>query len=240
MPLLDHFRPPVYPKWLWESFHGLWAASLVGQLNQRLPPRFLAAMHVHLGSRVEADVAEFEHGAEETQSGNGPTGGVAVAQWAPPAAALTVAAVFPDDVEVQVIDTREDAVLVAVVEIVSPGNKDRPEERRGFAAKCVAYLQRGIGLIVADTVTTRRANLHEEVLEMLGHEGPSGLSEEAALYAAAYRPARRQERSEIDIWPVPLAVGSPLPTLPLALRGFGFVPLDLEAAYTEARKLSRL
>jgi hypothetical protein len=173
-------------------------------------------------------------------SGNGPAGGVAVAKWAPPAAALTVAAVFPDDVEVQVIDTRDDAVLVAVVEIVSPGNKDRPEERRGFAAKCVAYLQRGVGLVIVDTVTTRRANLHQEVLEMLGHEGPSGPPEEAALYATAYRPAHRQERNEIDIWPAPLIVGSPLPTLPLALRGYGYVPLELEAAYAEARKLSRL
>jgi hypothetical protein len=240
MPLLDHFHPPLYPKWLGESFHALWAAALVGQLNQRLPPRYLASMHVHLGRRVEADVAEFDYGEEETTSGNGPAGAAAVAKWAPPAAALTVAAVFPDDVEVQVIDTRDGAVVVAVVELVSPGNKDRAEERRGFAAKCVAYLQRGIGLIVVDTVTTRQANLHEEVLEMLGHAGPSGLPGQSLLYAAAYRPARRQERNEIDVWPEPLSLGEGLPTLPLALRGFGCVPLDLESAYSEARKQSRL
>src|SRR5438552_1942374 len=239
MPLLDHFRPPLFPARPWESFHALWAAALVGQLNQKLPQRYFAAVQIHLGRHVEADVAEFDLGPAEEVSGNGP-GGVAVATWAPPTAALTVATVFPDDIEVQVIDTRDGAVLVAVTELISPGNKDRPEARRGFAAKCVAYLQRGVGVAIADIVTTRQANLHEEVLEMLGHAGPSGLPEQALLYATAYRPARRQERNEIDVWPAPLAVGNPLPTLPLALRGFGYVPLDLEAAYAEARKLSRL
>jgi hypothetical protein len=36
---------------------------------------------------------------------------------------------------------------------VSPANKDRDETRRAFIAKCAAYLQRGIGLIVVDIRT---------------------------------------------------------------------------------------
>ena len=44
----------------------------------------------------------------------------------------------------------------------------------------------------------------------------------------------------MDVWTVPLTVGRPLPTLPLALRGANAVPLDLEATYTEARARSRL
>jgi len=44
---------------------------------------------------------------------------------------------------------------VAAIELVSPGNKDRPETCRLFAAKCVAYLTRGIGLVVIDIVTER-------------------------------------------------------------------------------------
>jgi hypothetical protein len=38
----------------------------------------------------------------------------------------------------------------------------------------------------------------------------------------------------------PLAVGGPLPTMPLAVRGLGCLPIDLEATYTEARKKGRL
>ncbi|MCI0459383.1 MAG: DUF4058 family protein [Gemmataceae bacterium] len=240
MPLLDHFHAPLHPRYPWESFHAVWAATLMEHLNRVLPPRYFATVQVHLGRRVEADVAEFDTGNPDEPPGNGPGAGVAVATWAPPKAALTVAAVFPDDIEVQVIDTRDGAVLVAVVELVSPGNKDRAAERRGFAAKCVAYLQRGIGVALADIVTSRLTNLHQEILELLGHSGPCGLPPETALYAASYRPARRQEENLIDVWPSALAVGSALPVLPLALRGAGCLPLDLETAYTEARQRSRL
>jgi hypothetical protein len=65
------------------------------------------------------------------------------------------------------------------------------------------------------------------------------MPDDAYLYAVAYRPARRGEENQIDIWPVPLAVGGPLPVLPLALRGTRAVPLDLEATYTDARERSR-
>ena len=60
------------------------------------------------------------------------------------------------------------------------------------------------------------------------------------LYAVAYRPARRADNNVLDIWPQALTLGEPLPCLPLALRGSMFVPVDLEAAYAEARQHCRL
>src|SRR5690349_3089615 len=148
MPLLDHFHPPLYPHRAWESFHSRWANSIADALNGSLPQRFFAEVQIHLGSRVEADVAEFEGPADPGEAtGNGAAGGVALQTWAPPAATLVMPAVFPDDLEVHVRDEREDARLVAVVELVSPRNKDRAESRRAFAAKSAAYLQRGIGLL---------------------------------------------------------------------------------------------
>ena len=39
---------------------------------------------------------------------------------------------------------------------------------------------------------------------------------EVSLYAVAYRPLRRDGKNEIDIWRSPLALGKPLPELPLA------------------------
>jgi hypothetical protein len=158
----------------------------------------------------------------------------------PPATRLVVPAVFPDDFAVQVLEQRGGSRLVAVVELVSPGNKDRPETRRAFAAKCVAYLQRGIGLITVDIVTERQFNLHDELVEVLGWGEPFRMPAEVFLYAMAYRPARRQKKNEIDIWPVSLAVGNPLPVLPLALKGTRAVPIELEATYTDARQRSRL
>ncbi|HTU92454.1 MAG TPA: DUF4058 family protein [Gemmataceae bacterium] len=243
MPLLDHFRAPIYPRHDWESFHARWAVALSDMLNGLLPQRYLAEVQIHIGRQVEADVAEFEltpsiYGEE----GNGSQGGVAVGvqTWAPPAAVQTVDIVFPDDIEVQVFDLRESKRLVGVIELISPGNKDRPEARRTFAAKCVAYLQRGIGLVIVDIITIRGGNLHGEVLDLLGQAEGSVLPADTALYAAAYRPAHRGDKNQLDLWPAALALGQPLPLLPLALRGAFFVPVDLEATYSEARLRCRL
>src|SRR5258708_11367051 len=99
MPLLDHFHPPLYPQHACESFHSRWANSIADELHRVLPQRYFAEVHIHLGGQVEADVAEFER---STERGNGASGGVALQTWAPPIAAMTMPAVFPDDVQVQV------------------------------------------------------------------------------------------------------------------------------------------
>jgi hypothetical protein len=148
--------------------------------------------------------------------------------------------VFPDDIEVQVFATTTGTMLVAAIELVSPGNKDRPETRQAFAAKCVSYLTRGIGLIVVDTVTNRLANLHNEVMAALGHAEPFRMTPAAAIYAVAYRPSRQPSGDQIELWPIPLTVGQALPVLPLALRNAGVVPVDLETTYGEACQRSRL
>ncbi len=239
MPLVDHFHPPLSTRHSWESFHSLWCSTLLAGLNQVLPPRFFGQVHVHLGPQVEADVAEYDAGILEASRGNGAAGGVAVAAWAAPAVAVTLEVVFTDDIEVQVYDTREGATLVAVVELVSPANKDRPAKREAFAAKCFAYLQKGIGVLIADVVSGRHFNLHNDLMELLKHP-VARMPEGVVLYATAYRPQRRGERNEIDVWTAPLGVGEALPTLPLALRGVGSVPVDLETSYTAARELSRI
>lgn len=241
MPLLDHFRPPLYPRNPWESFHTFWAVTIAERLNSLLPQRYLATVQTHLGSQVEADVAEWEGssgGEDELADGRG--GGVAVQPWSPPVATFVMPADFPDNFEVHVRDRLADARLVAAVELVSPRNKDRSESRRAFGAKCAAYLQRGIGLVTLDIVTSRQFNLHNEMIGVMGLSDEFAMPAETTLYAVAYRPLRRQEKNRIDVWPAPLNVGSPLPVLPLALKGAQAIPLDLEAAYTDARQRSRL
>jgi hypothetical protein len=240
MPLLDHFHAPTHPSRPWESFHSRWANSIADALQQILPPRYVSEIQIHLGSSVEADVAEFERPAEPGEASTNGPGGVALQTWAPPAPPLTMPADFPDEIEVQVRDMLDDARLVAVVELVSPRNKDRNDARRGFAGKCAAYLQKGIGLIVADIVTARRANLHNELIRLLDAGDQYLLSADVSLYAVAYRPARRGTDNQIDLWTASLEVGGTLPLLPLALRGTRAVPVDLEKSYTDARERSRL
>jgi hypothetical protein len=237
MPLLDHFRGPLSDARHWESFHGGWAYEMMAALNRDLLPEgYFAEAQVHVGSQVEIDVASFEekHSASWSQ-GNG---GLAVQTWAPPVATLIMPAVFPDELEVQVFRKEGGPTLVAAVELISPGNKDRPETRRLFAAKCATYLQAGIGLVIVDVVTERPGNLHNELVDLIEQAGSFRLS--PSLYTVAYHPVRRQTGDQIDIWPTSLELGQLLPTVPLCLRGGPAVPLDLEATYMEVRQRSRL
>jgi hypothetical protein len=242
MPLLDHFHPPLTPSRNWESFHALWAGTIVERLNlSLLPPGYFAETQVHVGSRVEVDVASFESPGMEYQATRQEDGNVVVQTWSPPAAALTMPAIFPDEVEIQVFQTTAGTTFVGAIELISPRNKDQAEARRAFAAKCASYLQEGIGLLIVDVVTERHANLHDELIRLLEHGERYRFPTESLLYAVAYHPVRRDPGGDqIDIWPMPLTLGEPLPTLPLTLRGGPIVPIDLEITYTEARRISRL
>ena len=169
MPLLDRFHPPLSSERRWESFHSSWATRLADALTERwLPPNYIAEEHAHLGPSVEIDVGTFER--ESTTTAAEMNGGVAIVGpkvWAPPAADGNYAAVFPETFEIRVLCTDTGPKLVAAIELISPGNKDRASERRAFAIKCASYLYQGISVIIVDIVTNRRANLHNEILELM-------------------------------------------------------------------------
>jgi hypothetical protein len=241
MPLLDHFHPPLSVDRHWESLHAPWAGSLADALNRVLPERYFAEEQMPCPT-LEIDVTDYWGEAATNGSPNprdGATATLAAQRWSPPAPALTLPAVFADDFEVLVFSTRAGPRLVAAIELVSPRNKDRPEARRAFATKCASYLHQGIGLIVADIVTDRRANLHNETMHLLQAPPEAHLTADA-LYAVAYRPVRRDSRDEIDLWRSTFAVGAVMPELPLYLSAELCFPVNLEAAYMDACRRRRL
>jgi hypothetical protein len=240
MPLLDHFHAPLYPTHRWESFHARWAVAIADALNDTLPARYFAETQVHLGSRVEADVVEFEHSGTGNGVANGAAGGVATATYAPPQAILTFPGPAEDDVTVEVRDRDRDSRVAAVVELLSPRNKDRDEARRAFAAKAVAYLRLGAGLIELDVVTSRSGNAHDDIVGILNLPDEFRLATPTGLSATAYRPALEVSGWPVSVWFEPLTVGTPLPIMPLWVRGLGFIATDLEASYSEACQRSRL
>jgi hypothetical protein len=242
MPLLDHFHPPLSAARRWESFHSSWATKLADALTERwLPPNYIAEEHAHLGPSVEIDVGTFEQQAAATgQQGGGTVATVDPRVWAPPAADGVFPSVFPDTFEVRILSTDTGPKLVAAIELIGPGNKDRPAERRAFAAKCASYLYQGVSVIIVDIVTNRRANLHNEVLRVMEAGDVLQLPPESNLYAVAYRPLQRGKGDEIDLWRFPLALDQALPTLPLGLRADLVIPVDFEATCAEACLRKRL
>jgi hypothetical protein len=139
---------------------------------------------------------------------------------------------------VQIADATNRRRLVAVVEFVSPGNKKEADERTSFVAKCCTYLRQGIGLVVVDVVTSRTANLHDELIRLMGLGTRYLFSGPTPTYAVSYRPAHEPGQNTIGLWPHALEVGRALPTVPLPLKGAGLIPLDLEATYETALEQS--
>jgi len=243
MPLRDHFHPPISHRFSWSSLHAQWPATIVADLNKRLPPQYIASLRVQLGTSYEIDVAASQKddatSLEEEESRL--EGGGAVAVWAPPQPTLAVATELPgqDEFEVQIFET-EWRGLVAAIEIVSPANKDRFESRRAFAAKCATLLQQGVSVSIVDLVTTRRRNLYGEVLEMVDQTDPLLSPAAPSLYAAACRWRRHGPEGLLETWTHALAVGQSLPTLPLWLADDFAVPLDLESSYEETCRALRI
>jgi hypothetical protein len=147
MPLRDHFHRPLVPRRHWTSFHGAWATFISGQLNRLLPPDFFAEPLCHFV--VEIDVAAFDEKGLGSET----------AGWTPSAPTLTVPiAAATETVEVRIYREEGGSALAGCIELVSPSNKDRVDERDAFVSKCASYLHDGVGLLVVDIVTSRLAN----------------------------------------------------------------------------------
>lgn len=244
MPLYDHFHPPLSELRHWESFHSRWAGAIADYLDTDiLPAGYFAEVQVHVGNRVEVDIATFDDRQSEPTAETFPestgTAAVSAPVWSPPAPSMKLPAEFPDRVEVLVFQSEAGPTLVSAVELVSPRNKDRAESRRNFAIKCASYLRQGVGLTIVDIVTSRRANLHNELITLLEHSSEF-LLQEAPQYAVSYQPVLAEDDAEIRIWHETLAVNHPLPTLPLALDKGQTVPLDLEETYEQTCRRMRL
>jgi hypothetical protein len=217
---------------------------IVIALESQLPRRYVAAPRVQFGSSVEIDVATFEEDKTDAASWDEAEvdgGGVATAVWAPPRPTLAVPAELPqDEYEVRVYDTEAGHRLVAAVEIVSPANKDRPERRRTFVAKCAALLQELVSVTIVDLVTARHFNLYSDLLGLIGQTDPSLAPEPPSLYAVACRGTKLDRAWLLETWFHPLAVGQSLPTLPLWLADNLAVPLALDASYEDTCRILRI
>lgn len=231
MPLRDHFRPPLSDEFSWDVVHGQWPALIVQQLGKLLPPQYVAGPRVHLGAQAEIDIAAFDRGPRHSISAGEP----ATAVWAPatPTSEFETELADFDEYEVRIYDTQRGRHLVAAIEIISPSNKDRPESRRQFVAKCAELLRQHVSVVLVDIVTVRDFDLYAEMLEWIGEKPESANCHHQSTYAVSCTWRLRGLKRWLESWNNPLIVGSPLPTLPLWLSDDLAIPLDLEASYEQ-------
>lgn len=237
MGLHDHFRPPLADQRQWHGFHHAWATLISLQLNERLPRGYFAEPNVQYG--IEIDVATMEDRTAVSTAQHESDAALEWAAWRPSAPTdVLPLPLVTDVVEALVYSGSGGPVLAAAIELVSPSNKDRPSHRDAFVAKCQAYVQQGLGLLVVDIVTERSANLHRELLARLGQ--PASPTRRIDLYAAAYRPVELTGEPTLNIWAEPLVLGRPLPRMPLWLPGDLCVPVDLNESYDKAFRSLRM
>ncbi|MCU0728456.1 MAG: DUF4058 family protein [Planctomycetes bacterium] len=123
--------------------------------------------------------------------------------------------------------------VVAVIEIVSSGNKTSRSRVEQFVGKSVTLLEKGIHLVVLDlqapTPLVPRG-LHAMISSQLGHE-PSAAPAERPLSAVSYQVL---ETGTLRAHFVPLKVADRLPELAVFLGAHDFVRLPLEMTYEDS------
>jgi hypothetical protein len=121
---------------------------------------------------------------------------------------------------------------VAVLEVVSPANKDRPSNVRELVDKVVQLLENDIHALVIDLLPPSRYDpqgLHGAIwsyFDPAGYQPPAG----EPLTLASYR----WDGSEPEAYVEPVAVGRPLVDMPLFLDRERYVNVPLERTYLEA------
>ncbi len=219
----------------WETVHTSWIVELGRWLKPRLPAGYrmsLATVPALIVAPVPVhpDVSVRQHGeAAQPSASQGPTAG-ADEQMAPDqeVALATLEAA-------QTVQVTRAGNLVAVIELISPGNKDRPETRRTTTDRYIGYLTHGVHLLVVD-VHRRPSDFSfaDDLAAALAFTAPAV----PVPCAIGYRmggPAPIPGTGQLlAMWRRTLTVGSPLPILPLALTREFSVPIDLEQTYMHA------
>jgi hypothetical protein len=203
---------------VFHSFHNAWIAELCKVLNSGLLPSDHYALGEQIAGSLGPDVLTLQAPREEGKESEDVVQGVAVVAVAPPRVRLTARAEREQYTRRQrtlVIRHVSGHRLVALLKILSSGNKASAHALRTFLDKALAALARGIHLLLID--------LHPPT-----PRDPQGIHDKP-LTLAAY-----------DAGPVktayvePVAVGDLLPEMPLFLAPEQYINVPLETTYGAA------
>ncbi|MBO0699258.1 MAG: DUF4058 family protein [Zavarzinella sp.] len=223
---------------IFHSFHVTFVALLGIRLNEILPPDYYALAEKK-SHGLEPDVLTLDVGGSGGGNGTGngspvrgggsPGGGLSLAT-APPKVEVALSRPTGYPQRVLAIRERADDRVVAMIEVVSPGNKASQHGFRAFVDKAVEFLARGVHVHVIDLLppTPRDPRgIHGAVWDAYAETESPPLSK--PLTVASYA-AGEPERAFVTS----VAVGDVLPDLPLILESDLYVPVPLEGTYMAA------
>ncbi len=208
------------------AFHQGWTVAIQNALNAGgLPPGYFALVEQQTGG-PEPDVVTLEL-SPPVRDKEPPGLAVAVAPPRTRIVARSEAAGYARKAN-RITVRHPDGEVVALIEIVSPGNKDSRHAVRAFAQKAVAFLRQGVHLLIVDLFPPNPRNpqgIHKVIWDRLQDE-PFELPPDKPLTLAAYTAG-----TDIVGYIEPVAVGDVLPDMPIFLTPDYYVPCPLEATY---------
>lgn len=235
MPVLDWTR---VDDGVFHDVHHLWIAEIRRALRTLLPSGYDALSEQNLGGGGP-DVLSLqrpEMGAEGVSDAEPDSGG-GVLVTAPPRSQVYFEAERESYTFEQgrlVIRHKSGHRVVAVIEIVSAGNKSGEYPWNQFLNKALACLHRGVHLLILDLhpPTARDPHgVHAAIWSALTGESycpPAGANRTLAAYAAS-----TLKRAYVE----PLALGQEMPNMPLFLTPDGHVVLPVEETFQAAYSL---
>ncbi len=218
---------------IFHHFHHGWIEEIARVLNHGLLPPDHYALAEQIAGGLGPDALTLQRPTNGTPSSTEPRGGIALATR-PPRVQYRARAepdLYAAKAKAVTIRHTSNHRVVAIVEIVSPGNKNSRNGLRAFVDKAVELLRGGIHLLILDLFPPSprdQQGIHRAIWdEFIDNE--FALPPDKPLTLAAY---------VADKWPEafvePTAVGAALPEMPLFLDLDVYIPVPLEITYQAA------
>lgn len=216
------------------DFHQAWITELRNALNSGLLPADYYALAEQVAKPIVPDVLTLQsrNGPDAPRSGE-PIG-AATAVAAPPRVRLI------DRIEPEPFTRRQRSLVVrhvsddrviALIEILSAGNKSSTKEIQAFVTKAVNFLERGVHLLLLD-FHPRTSRDPEGIYPLIWAEvggTPMPVPDDKPLTLAAFD-AGPPRTAYVE----PVAVGDTLINMPLFLAPDRYISVPLEATYQAA------
>ncbi|MEQ1826990.1 MAG: DUF4058 family protein [Pirellula sp.] len=224
------------------DFHHEWITSMKRALNSGILPREYYAMAEQVAGGLGPDVLTLGNVGLLDDEVDNPVpsqrslemdGGLAIALPQTRFMAKTEIEVYAERRSRVVIRHRSGDEVIAIIEIVSPGNKSSRYSLQTFVDKVHELLKAGVHLLIVDLFPPSPRDpqgIHGAIWERFeDQESPFQLPvDEPLTMVASTGGLERQAFIE------PVGVGKPLPDMPLFLRPPGHVMIPLEATYQSA------
>jgi hypothetical protein len=225
MPLHDWTRVPAG---LFHDFHQSWSVHIKDALNAGRLPKGYSALVEQRTPELEADVLAIERRGRRMPADVDRAGGTAT--LAPPATQFvhrTTKEAYAAKAN-RIVVRHKLGRIVAVLEIVSPGNKSSRKALREFVEKSLEFLNAGVHVLIVDVFPPTPRDPHGihqaiwEQLEDVEFTPPAGKDRILVSYEVG---------TEWTAHVTPIGLGDDLPDVPLFLAEDWPIPTPLESTY---------